>query len=58
VGGGAPPDGLGEGAADVDDLQLGAALDLVAEGHGVGDDELGEVALVDGVDGVTAEDGV
>lgn len=27
------PDGLGEGAGDVDDAQLGAALDLVAEGR-------------------------
>ena len=48
-------DGLGEGARDVDDAQLGAAVDLVAEGRRVGDDEAAEDRAVDGVDGVTRE---
>lgn len=32
-------DGLAQDLADVDDAQLGAALNLVAEGHRVGDDD-------------------
>ena len=50
------PDGLGEGARDVDDAQLGAALDLVAEGSRVGDHEAAEDRAVDGVDGIARED--
>lgn len=53
-----PADGFGESAADVDDRDLGAAFRLVAEGHGVGDDDAGEGAVVDGVDGLAAEDAV
>ena len=53
-----PPDGLGDGGAHVDDADLLAAVDLVAEGHGVGDDDLGEHAVVEDVDGVAAQDAV
>lgn len=53
-----PPDGLGQRPADVDDLELGAPLQLVAQGHRVGDDDLGQHALVDVVDGRAAEDAV
>ncbi len=45
-----PADRLGDGAADVDDLELGATLKLVAERHRVGHDDLREAALVDRVD--------
>ena len=53
-----PPDGFGNGGAHVDDPDLLAAVDLVAEGHGVGDDDLGEDAVVEDVDGVAAQDAV
>lgn len=51
-------DGLAKDLADVDDAQLGAALDLVAEGHGVGHDDAGQAAVVERLDGVAAEDAV
>lgn len=51
-----PPDGLGEGARDVDDAQLGAPVDLVAEGGGVGHHEAAKDGAVDGVDGLAGED--
>lgn len=53
-----PANGLGNGAADVDDLDLGAALLLVTERDGVGDDDLGQAALVDSVDGTAAQNTV
>jgi len=53
-----PPDRLGQGPADVDNLELGAPVELVAEGDRVGDDDLGQHALVDVVDGGPAEDAV
>lgn len=53
-----PPDGLGERGAHVNDPQLLAAVDLVAEGHGVGDDDLAQAAVVEDIDGVAAQDAV
>lgn len=55
---GIPPNGFGKSAADIDDLELGAALGLVAEGDGVGNDDAGQAAPVDGFDGVSAENAV
>lgn len=53
-----PPDRLGQRPADVDDLELGAPVQLVTEGHRVGHDDLRQHALVDVVDGGPAEDSV
>lgn len=46
-----PSDRLSNCAADVDDLDLGTPLLLVAERHCVGDHDLRQAALVDRVDG-------
>lgn len=51
-------DSLCDCGAHVDDAQLVAALHLVAEGDGVGDDDLAQAALVEDVDGVAAQDAV
>ena len=53
-----PPDGLGDSRAQVNDFELGAALELVTKGYGICDDDLGEAALVKDVDGVAAEDAI
>lgn len=53
-----PPDGLGKRPAHVNDLELGAPLQLVAQRHRVGDDHLGQHALIDVVNGRPAQDPV
>lgn len=52
------PNGFRERSADVDHTQLGAALKLVANGHGVGDHELRQTRLVDDLDGIPAQDSI
>ena len=51
-------DGLGERGRHVNDGQLGTPFLLVAERDRVGDDQLGEDRVVDGLDGVSAQDSV
>jgi hypothetical protein len=51
-------DGLGNGGRNVNDGELRTVLLLVAEGDRVGDDELGEVRIVDRLDGVATQDTV
>ena len=47
------PDRLSDSAADVDDTELGAALQLVGQRNCVCDDDLREATLVDRIDGVS-----
>lgn len=51
-------DGLGEGGRNVNNSQLLALLLLFAQRHRVGDDDPREDAVVENVDGVTAENAV
>ena len=51
-------DGLGKCAGDINRVQLGADLLLVLVGHGVGDNNLGENAIVDDLNSLAAEDAV
>ena len=53
-----PPDGLRKGAANIDDLHLRAALELVAQWHGVRHDQLRQAAVVYRIDGVAAQNTV
>lgn len=47
-------DSFGYRRAHVDDPELLAPLDLVAEGHGIRDDDLAQTAVVEGGDSVAA----
>jgi hypothetical protein len=54
-----PSYGLGQRGADIDDAQaVGQQLLLLAEGHGVGDNQSLQLAALDDVDGVAAQDAV
>lgn len=50
--------GLCNGRRDVDDLELLTLLLLLVQGHGIRDHDPGQDAVVEDVDGVTAEDAV
>lgn len=52
------PDGLCQRRADVNDAEFRAAIRLIAKGHSVGDDDVGQTALVERLDGVSGEDAV
>lgn len=53
-----PANGLGEGPAHINDLEFGASLQLIAQRYRIGDDHLGQHALIDVVNGRSAQNSV